>query len=153
MKNNRNSITNDIHVNLVCNDILDRIFETKELVDDDGQTLPENERKELIAIFKSSIGIKPITTSSANHLADKNQEPMSIKNCDWDSKPKSGINLALKHFDEQLQRILNARNELNIDNLTKRELDVLHVFSSQLPIISDRLALEQQKIENKAVLK
>ncbi|MBS3964268.1 MAG: hypothetical protein KGZ80_07200 [Methylomonas sp.] len=145
MKDTRNSITNDIHVNLVCNDILDRIFATKELVDDNGQTLPDNERKELIAIFKSSIGIKPITTLSADYLTDKH-EKMSINNSDLASKPKNGINLALKHFDEQLQRILDARNELCSENLTHRQLDVLHVLSSQLPIMSERLAINVNQV-------
>ena len=146
MKDNRNSIANDIYVNLVYNDILNRIFETKELVDDEGQTLPEDERNELITIFKQSVGIRPINSSSTNHLTDKKQESMSIKNSDINSKPKNGINLALKHFDEQLQRILDARNELNVDNLTKRELDVLHVLSSLLPKMSERLAGEQEKL-------
>ena len=62
MNTNRNSVTNDIYVNLVCNDILNRIFETKELVDDDGATIPDDERNELITIFKQSIGIRPINT-------------------------------------------------------------------------------------------
>jgi hypothetical protein len=141
MKDTRNSITNDIHVNLVFNDILDRIFENKELVDDDGQTIPENERDELIAVFKKSIGMRPLTTSV------KNQQPMSINNIDFSSKPKNGINLALKHFDEQLQRILDARNYLDIDNLTKNQLDTLHAFSFMLPHMSERLAFEQEKIE------
>ena len=68
MKDNRNSIANDIYVNLVYNDILDRIFENKELVDDDGQTLPEDERKELIELFKRSINIKPLTALLAKVL-------------------------------------------------------------------------------------
>lgn len=140
MKDNRNSIANDIYVNLVYNNILDRIFESKEFVDDDGQTFSENERNEMITVFKQSTGMRPLTTSSV-----KNQQPMSIKNIDFSSKPKSGINLALKHFDEQLQRILDARNELCIENLTQRQLDVLHVLSSQLPILSERLAFEQEK--------
>ncbi|MGZ0080031.1 hypothetical protein [Methylomonas sp. YC3] len=100
MKDNRNSIANDIYVNLVYNDILNRIFETKELVDDEGQTLPENEKQELITVFKQSIGIMPINTSSTNRLTDKKQESMSINNCDWVSKPKNGEKcpVSLNHF-------------------------------------------------------
>lgn len=148
MKDTRSSITNDIHVNLVFNEILDRIFETKELVDDDGEMIPKGERNELITIFKQSIGIRPINTSSANQLKDKH-EKLSIKNSDFSSKPKNGINLALKHFDEQLQRILAVRNELDIDNLTQSQLDTLHTFSFMLPHMSERLAVEQEKIELK----
>ena len=83
-------------------------------------------------------------------MTDKNQEALSIKSIDFSSKPKNGINLALKHFDEQLQRILDARNELDIDNLTKSQIDALHVFSFILPQMSERLALEQEKIELKS---
>jgi len=53
----RRSIVDDVHVNAVLSKILDRIFDSKEITDDDGNTLDDNLRRETINGFKESIGI------------------------------------------------------------------------------------------------
>ena len=54
MKKNKKSIINDVHVNAVFSKIFDRIMENKELIDDEGNTLNDNDRRKIIDVFKQS---------------------------------------------------------------------------------------------------
>jgi hypothetical protein len=57
MARKKNTIVADVHVNAVLINILDRIFDNKEITDDEGNTLDNNERRESIDAFKETIGI------------------------------------------------------------------------------------------------
>lgn len=57
MNRKRNTIVADVHVNAVLSKILDRILDNKEFIDDEGNTIDNNSRRETINDFKESIGI------------------------------------------------------------------------------------------------
>lgn len=57
MTRNKNSIVNDIHVNAVLNQIFDRLIDSKDILDENGNLLINHDRWEMIAAFKQSIGL------------------------------------------------------------------------------------------------
>lgn len=58
MNKNKHSIVHDVHVNAVLNQITDRLFDTKVLVDDQGRSLSDKARREIILAFKQSVRIR-----------------------------------------------------------------------------------------------
>lgn len=57
MIRNKHSVINDVHVNAVLNKIFDRIIDNKDLIDERGNLLTDQKRREMIAVFKRSIGL------------------------------------------------------------------------------------------------
>lgn len=57
MTRNKKSIVNDVYVNAVLNQILDRLIDSKEILGGDGSLLNDHERWKMIAAFKQSIGL------------------------------------------------------------------------------------------------
>jgi hypothetical protein len=56
-KKTKKSIVEDVRVNAVLNQILDRLIDGKEILDEDGSLLTDHERWKTIVAFKQSIGL------------------------------------------------------------------------------------------------